>query len=215
MRWPRPASEAMVSLPRIDKQRHGEADAQPGQDHRKRRRQQHVAEHLHIGRAHRARRGDENPVDVAEARDGVEHDREEADGGAERDLGARAKPEEQHIERQEQDDRHRIDAGQQRLEHLDEVLRAADQIAERDAGGAGNREGDREFGQRHLQIGQEFAGGEHVLQLVPDVHRIGQQDAADAPVGGAEIPEQRSRRRGSRPAPRGWRSCPAGPAARS
>ena len=189
MRWPSPCQRGDGLAAENGQQRHGEADAQPGEDHRQRRRQQHIAEHLQVGGAHRARRGDEDLVDVAEARDRVQHDREEADGGAERDLRSRAEPEEQHVERQEQDDRDRIEAGQQRLEHPDEILRAADEIAERDAGGAGNREGDGQLGQRHPQIGQIFARGEHVLQLGPDVHRIGQQDAADAPVGGPEIPE--------------------------
>ena len=109
--WPSPASDAMVSLPRIDKQRDREADPQAGQDDRQRRRQQHVAEQLIVGRAHRARRRDEDSIDIAEAGNRIEHDRKEADGGAERDLGGGAEAEEQHVERQEQDDRDGVDAG--------------------------------------------------------------------------------------------------------
>ncbi len=41
---------------------------------------------------------------------------------------------------------------------LIEIGRAADQIAERDAAGAGDRERDRQLGQRHPQIGPELAG---------------------------------------------------------
>ncbi len=119
MRWPRPASEAMVSLPRIDSSATVKPMRSPVRITGNAAGSSTWRNIWTVGGAHRARRGDEDLVDIAEARDGVEHDREEADGGAERDLRARAEPEEQHIERQEQDDRHRIDAGQQRLEHLD------------------------------------------------------------------------------------------------
>ena len=56
-------------------------------------------------------------VDVGETRDGIEHDREEADGRAQRNLRCRPQPQEQHIKRQEQNDRNRIDCSQERLEH--------------------------------------------------------------------------------------------------
>jgi hypothetical protein len=62
---------------------------------------------------------------VAESRDGVDDDREKADRGAERDLGSRAEAEEQYKKRQEQDDGNGIDRGEQRLENLDPIAKAA------------------------------------------------------------------------------------------
>ena len=69
-------------------------------------------------------------------------------------LEAGTEPEEQDVERQEQDDRDRIDPGEQRLEHPDAILRAADEIADVDAGCCGDRESGRELGQRDPQIGR-------------------------------------------------------------
>ena len=41
-----------------------------------------------------------------------------------------------------------------------------------------------------FRSGQIFAGAEHVLQLLPHLDRIGQQEVADAPIGRAEVPER-------------------------
>ncbi len=117
MRWPSPASDAMVSLPMIESSATVKPMRIPVRMIGKAAGMQHVAEELVVRGAHGARGDHECLVDIAEARDGVERDRKEADGGAERDLGGRAEPEEQDVERQEQDDRDRIDAGEQRLEH--------------------------------------------------------------------------------------------------
>src|SRR5258706_269055 len=77
-----------------------------------------------------------------EGRDeGVEGDRKEADGRADRDLGGRAEAEEQYEQGQEQDDRNRIESGEQRLEHLRQIRRAADEIAGGET--AGDRDGKR------------------------------------------------------------------------
>ena len=113
-----PASEAMVSLPMIDNSATVKPMRRPRQNDRQRRRHQHVAEQLIIRGPHRLRRRHQHAVDMAETRDGVEHDRKETDGRAKRDFGGRSQPEEQHIERQEQYDRDRVDSGEQRLEHL-------------------------------------------------------------------------------------------------
>ncbi len=171
------------------KKRDREADPQARQDNREGGRQQHPAEQLIVGGAHRARRQDVNALDIAEARDRVEDDWKEARANAERDLRRGPEPEEQDVERQEQDDRDRIDAGEQRLEHADRILRAADQIAEDDTAGGGDRERDRELEQGDAQVAHELECRQHVDELVVDPDRIGEKDRADLPIGRADIPK--------------------------
>src|SRR5215813_4024983 len=170
------------------KQRDREPDAQAAQNDRGGRRQQHEAEQLVLGGPHRARGRDEDALDIAEARDRVEDDRKEARGDAERDLRCRPESEEQDVERQEQNNRHRIDAGEQRLEHAHRILRAADEIAERDAGNRGDRKSDREFDERDAQIADELERPDDVDELVEHVALIGQQDRADLAHGGPDPP---------------------------
>jgi len=58
----------MVSLPRIESSRHGEADAQSGQDHRKRGRQHHITNICRLERAHRAGFGYVDRIFITAAR---------------------------------------------------------------------------------------------------------------------------------------------------
>src|SRR6266545_2866872 len=88
----------------------------------------------------------------------------------------------------QQDDRHRVDAGEQGLEHPDRILRAADQVAERDAGGRGDRECDHELHQRDAQVADELERRDDLDELVVDIDRIGQQDRADLSPGGPDVP---------------------------
>ena len=117
MRWPSPASEAMVSLPMMESSATVKPMRMPAEHDRQRGRHQHVAEQLIIRGAHGTRGDHEHLIDIAEPGDGVERDRKEADGGPERDLGGGTEPEEQDVERKEKNDRDRIDAGEQRLEY--------------------------------------------------------------------------------------------------
>ena len=190
MRWPRPPSEASVSLPMIDKQSDGEAHPQAGENHRQCRRQQDEAEQMVVRRPHGARRGDVEAIDAGKAGDGVERDRKEADGRADRDLGGRAEAEEQHEQRQEQDDGDRIDAGEQRLEHLGQVGRAADEIAGGEAAGDRNGKRRRQLAQRDLEIVDIFARPQDLDEIVEHRDRIGQQQPVHAPPGRGEIPHE-------------------------
>src|SRR5258706_483838 len=108
------------------------------------------------------RRRHEQAIDMAKSCDGVDDDREKADRGAERDLGSWAEAEEQHKKRQEQDDGNGIDRGKQRLENLDPIARAADQIAQRDAAGGRNRERSRKLAQCCLKIADEFTRSQDI-----------------------------------------------------
>src|SRR5262249_37496752 len=74
-------------------------------------------------------------------------------------------------------------------EHADRILRAADQIADHDTAGGGDRERDRELEQRDAQVADELEGCQHIDKLVEDPDWIGEQDRADLPIGRADIPE--------------------------
>ena len=78
MRWPSPASEEMVSPPRIARKAMMQPQPQAGQHHRESRRQHHRPEELEVVGAHRLRGADISLIDIGEAGDGVEHHRKEA-----------------------------------------------------------------------------------------------------------------------------------------
>ncbi len=174
-------------------QRHGKSHAHPGEHDRQRRGQQHVAEELDVGCAHGAGRDHEHLIDIAESGDGVERDGKEADGRAERDLGRGSEPEEQDIERKEQDDRDRVDAGEQRLEYPDAILRPADDVADDDPAARRDGKGGRELGQRDAQIADEFTGPEDLPEIAQHRHRVGEKQRTHAPAGRGEIPQRDER----------------------
>jgi len=174
-------------------QRDGKAHAHPGQDDRQRRGQQDVAEELDVGCAHGAGCDHEHFIDIAEAGDGVERDGKEADGRSQRDFGGGSEPEEQDVERKEQNDRDRVDAGEQRLEHPDAILRPADEIADDDPGARRDCKRGREFGQRDAQIADEFPGLENLPKIAQHHDRVGEQQRAHAPARRGEIPERNER----------------------
>src|SRR5712671_6153728 len=121
-----------------------------------------MAKQVIVGSPHGPRRRYEQTIDMAKSRDGVDDDREKADRGAERDLGSRTEAKEQHKKRQEQDDGNGIDRGEQRLENLDPIARAADQIAQRDAACGRNRERGRKLSERRLKIADEFTRSQDI-----------------------------------------------------
>ena len=147
MRLPRPRSPAIISLPRIDRNPMVQPMRRPVDDHRQRGRQQHAAKQLPLAGAHRARNRDEARVDLADAADGVEHDRKECVARAERDLRFDADAEEQDEQRQKHDQRNREHAGEQRLEYHSRVARTADEISDRQAASAGDRDRDQQLEQ--------------------------------------------------------------------
>src|SRR5262249_8290260 len=86
-------------------------------------------------------------------------------------------------------DRDRIDARKQWLEYADGILRAADQIAEDDTAGGGDRERDRELEQSDAQVADELEGRQHIDKLVENPDRIRKEGPADLPIGRAYVPE--------------------------
>jgi hypothetical protein len=99
-------------------------------------------------------------------------------------------PEKQHVQRQKQDDRYRIDAGEQRIEDPDGVARAADKETNDGAAGRCKHEGYRKLGQCHAKVWQIFAAAQNIEKLLPDGDGVRQQQAIDAPAIGREIPER-------------------------
>ena len=70
--------------------------------------------------------------------------------------------------------------------------RAADEIANNGARRRRQKKRHDELGRGNAQIGQIVAGAQHIDELFPDVDRIRQQQAVDAPESGGEIPEQQN-----------------------
>ena len=109
------------------------AEPQAGEHGRQRGRDDHARDLLRQRRAHAARGEQELRVDGADAGGRRQHHREEAVDAGKGDLRLRADAEPGREDRIEDDDRHRIEAGEDRQQQVAQRGEAADQRAGQDA----------------------------------------------------------------------------------
>ena len=168
----------------------GAADPQAGHDHGQRGRQQHPAKQLPLAGAHRARHRNEARVDLADAADGVEHNRKECVSRAERDFRFNADAEEQDEQRQKHDERNREHAGEQRFEYHNRVARTADQISDRQTASARDRDRDQQLEQGYAEVAVKRARLHDCEKLVDHVRQLRKKYRADETVATDVVPER-------------------------
>ena len=127
------------------------AEPQAGQHGRDRGRDDDAGDLLRQARAHAARGQQELRVDGADAGGGREHHGEEAVDAGKGDLRFRADAEPGGEDRIEDDDRHGVEAGEDRQQQVAQQRQAADQRADQDAGAAGDQHRQRDLVERHQQ----------------------------------------------------------------